>query len=100
VKIRKGDTVEILSGKDRKRRGQVSKVLPGANKVIVDRINVAKRHTKATRAIMQGGIIDKDMPFPISNVAIVCADCGPTRVGFLVIDGEKKRICRKCEKPL
>ena len=74
------------------------RVLPAENKVIVDGINVAKRHTKARTATMQGGIIDKDMPLPVANVALVCSSCGkPTRVGYKFDNsGQKVRICRKC----
>jgi len=97
MKIKKDDQVQVLSGKDRGRQGRVSRVLPKEGKVIVDGINVAKRHQKATRATMQGGIIDKDMPIPVSNVAVVCSSCGPTRVGYRFDpDGTKFRICKKC----
>ena len=95
-KIRKGDRVQVLTGKDRGEKGEVMRVLPTQGKVIVEGVNVAKRATRATRATMQGGIIDKDMPMPISNVAILCPSCGPTKIGFR-IDGDRKiRKCRKC----
>ncbi len=98
MKLKKGDRVRVLSGKDVGREGEVTRVIPERNKVIVDGINVAKRHQKATRATMQGGIIDKDMPIHVSNVAYVCSTCGPTRIGYRVEGGTKVRICRKCEK--
>ena len=85
LKIKKGDRVQVLTGKDRGKDRQVTRVLPAAGKVIVDGVNVAKKHQKATRATMQGGIIDKDMPIPVANVAILCPSCGkPTRVGLQV----------------
>ncbi len=64
----------------------------------MDGVNVAKKHQKATRATMQGGIIDKDMPLPVANVALLCATCGkPTRVGYKIdADGTKVRVCKKC----
>ncbi len=97
MKIKKGDRVIVLSGKDRGKEGEVSRALPSVGKVIVDGINVAKRHQKATRATMQGGIIDKDMPIPVANVAILCSKCGRTRVGYRFDpDGTKQRICKKC----
>jgi large subunit ribosomal protein L24 len=97
MKIKKGDRVVVLTGKDRGKEGEVSRALPAANKVIVDGVNVAKRHQKATRATMQGGIIDKDMPLPVSNVAILCSACGPTRIGYRHDpDGTKIRVCKKC----
>ncbi len=98
LKIRKGDKVRVLTGKDRGKSGNVTRVLPTAGKVIVDGVNVAKKHQKATRATMQGGIIDKDMPIPVANVALICPACGkPTRVGYRVeADGTKTRTCKKC----
>jgi large subunit ribosomal protein L24 len=98
LKIKKGDRVEVLTGKDRGKRGEVMRALPDVGKVIVDGVNVAKKHQRATRATMQGGIIDKDMPIPVANVAIVCPSCGkPTRVGFKIDgDGTKVRVCKKC----
>jgi len=98
LKIRKGDKVQVLSGKDKGKTGTVSRALPEKDKVIVDGVNVAKKHQKPTQAIQQGGIIDKDMPIHVSNVAIVCDSCSkPTRVGYrFEPDGTKVRICRKC----
>jgi large subunit ribosomal protein L24 len=97
IKIHKGDRVQVLTGKDRGKRGEVMRVLPTAGKVIVDGVNVAKRHQRATRATTQGGIIDKDMPIPVANVAIICDTDGPTRIGYRFDDqGRKVRICRKC----
>ena len=98
MKIKKGDRVVVLSGKDRGKEGVVSRALPREGKVIVDGVNVAKKHQKPTRSTMQGGIIDKDMPIPVANVAVVCPKGGhPTRVGFRVEpDGTKIRVCKKC----
>jgi large subunit ribosomal protein L24 len=98
IKLRKGDEVEVLAGKDLGRRGTITRVIPETNRVIVDGVNMAKKHQKPTRATMQGGIIDKEMPIHISNVALVCRSCGPTRVGYRVEGDNKVRICRKCEK--
>ena len=97
MRIRKGDRVRVLTGKDRGKEGEVSRALPAKNKVIVDGVNVAKKHQKPTRATMQGGIIDKDMPIPVANVAILCSSCGPTRIGYRFDpDGTKIRVCKKC----
>ncbi len=97
MKIRKGDRVRVLAGKDRGKEGVVSRAIPSTGKVIIDGVNVAKKHQRATSATMQGGIIDKDMPLPVSNVAIICDACGPTRIGYRFDDdGVKFRICRKC----
>ena len=97
MRIRKGDTVEVLSGKHRGKRGQVMRALPQAGKVVVEGANMAKRHSKPRGATMQGGIIDKDMPLPVSAVALVCPSCGPTRIGIRIDEqGRKVRTCRKC----
>jgi len=98
LKIKKGDQVQVLTGKDRGAKGKVTRVLPAAGKVIVDGVNVAKKHQRATKATMQGGIIDKDMPIPVANVALICTSCGkPTRVGYKIDgDGTKVRACKKC----
>jgi large subunit ribosomal protein L24 len=98
LKIKKGDRVQVLTGKDRGKSGNVTRVLPTAGKVIVDGVNVAKKHQKATKATMQGGIIDKDMPIPVANVAILCPSCNKTtRVGYKIDgDGTKVRVCKKC----
>jgi large subunit ribosomal protein L24 len=100
MKLKKGDKVQVITGKDLGKQGEVTRVLRERNKVIVDGINVAKRHQKSTKATMQGGIIDKDMPIHVSNVAIVCSTCGPTRIGYRFEGPDKVRVCRKCGKDL
>jgi len=100
MKLKKGDRVMVLSGKDVGKEGEITRVIPERDRVIVDGVNVAKRHQRATRATMQGGIIDKDMPIHVSNVAIVCNDCGPTRIGYRFEGTYKIRVCRKCGKDL
>ena len=98
LKIRKGDRVIVLSGKDIGKEGEITRVIPERRMAIVDGVNVAKKHQRPTRATMQGGIIDKDMPVPASTVALLCPHCGkPTRIGHRLDDrGVKHRICRKC----
>jgi len=97
LKIKKGDRVVVLSGKDRGKEGVVMRVLPKEGKVIVEGVNVARKHQRATRQAMQAGIIEKDMPMPVSKVAVVSpADGKPTRVGYRVnADGTKTRICKR-----
>jgi large subunit ribosomal protein L24 len=93
MRIHKGDKVQVLSGKDKGKQANVVRALPAEGKVIVEGVHVAKRHAKPTRATMQGGVIDKFMP----SVAIVCPDCGPTRIGIRFDEqGRKIRVCRKC----
>ncbi|MBV8386973.1 MAG: 50S ribosomal protein L24 [Acidimicrobiia bacterium] len=97
MKIKKGDRVRVLSGKDRGKEGEVMRAMPAQGKVIVDGVNRVKKNQAQTRATMQGGIIDKDMPIPVANVAVVCSTCGATRVGFRIDDtGRKIRVCKKC----
>ncbi len=97
MKIRKGDKVIVLSGKDKGKEGEVSFASPKDGRVIVDGVNVSKKHQKPTRETMQGGIIDKEMPINASNVAIISPQDGkPTRVGYRIAnDGSKVRICRR-----
>lgn len=97
MKVRKGDQVQVLAGKDLGKKGTIMRVLPEKDRVIVDGVNMAKKHQRPTKATQQGGIIDKNMPIHVSNVALVCGNCGPTRIGFRFDDaGLKIRICRKC----
>ena len=101
MKIKKGDRVRVLTGKDRGKEGEVMRAIPSQGKVIVEGINMVKKNQRQTRATMQGGIIDKDMPVPISSVAVVCSTCGATRVGFRFDEqGRKIRVCRKCGSDL
>ena len=94
AKIRKGDTVVVLTGKDKGRTGAVTKVLPTDNRVFVSGINMVQRHTRPTQGDPQGGIKNKEASIHVSNVALVDANGKPTRVGFK-IDGDKKvRVAR------
>lgn len=96
MKIRKGDKVRVLSGKDRNTEGVVTTALPARGKVIVEGVNTAQRHTKPTSAEDPGGIIEKDMPIDASNVAVLSPKDGkPTRVGYEFKDGNKVRICKR-----
>jgi large subunit ribosomal protein L24 len=98
VKLKKGDRVKVIAGKDVGKDGVIMRVLPEKDKVIVEGVNIAKKHQRPTRATMQGGIIDKDMPIHASNVALICGSCGATRLGYRFDDaGKKIRICRKCK---
>ena len=100
LKIRRGDQVRVMTGKDRGKEGKILAVFPTKERVIVENVNIVKRHMKLRaargRSGQEGGIIQKEAPLHVSNVQIVCPSCGPTRVGYEVKDGSKTRVCRKC----
>lgn len=100
MKIKKNDTVLIIAGKDRGKKGKVRKALPKDKKVIVEGLNMIKRHSKASGQARQAGIIELEAPLDVSNVMFICGKCNrPTRVGFRVLsDGRKARICRACDE--
>jgi len=89
AKIRKGDRVVVLTGKDKGRQGVVSKVMPKEERVVVGGLNMVQRHTRPTQMDPQGGIKNKEAPLHVSNVAVVDSKGKPTRVGFRM-DGDKK----------
>ena len=94
MKIKKGDTVEVITGKDKGKQGEIAFVFPKTNKIIVNGINVASKHQRPVRANDQGGIIDKDMPFDASNVMLV-HNGKKVRVGYQIQDdGTKVRVAR------
>lgn len=98
IHVRKGDTVEVVGGKYRGKRGKVLKVIPEVGRVIVEGVNVVKRHAKATQKMPQGGIVEKEAPVPSSKVMLVCTRCGEAaRIGHdFMQDGTKVRVCRNC----
>jgi large subunit ribosomal protein L24 len=100
MKIRKDDTVVIIAGKDRGKKGKVRHALPDEDKVIVEGLNMIKRHSRARGAARQAGIIELEAPIRVSNVMLVCGKCGkPTRVSFHFLDdGKKVRICNSCRE--
>jgi large subunit ribosomal protein L24 len=100
MKIRKNDTVLVIAGKDRGKKGKVRKSLPTKGKVTVEGVNMSKRHSKARGAARQAGIIELESPLDVSNVMLICNKCDkPTRVGFRFLeDGKKARICRSCHE--
>lgn len=98
--IRKGDTVLILWGKDKDKKGRVLAVMPKKERVIVEGVNILKKHQKPTRKYPQGGIIEKEGPIPRAKVMLVCPKCDkPARIGARVLeDGKKVRVCKKCKE--
>ena len=97
MKVRKGDQVQVLTGKYRGEQGKVVRVLPAKGKLVVEGVNVVKRHTKPRQANAPGGIIEKELPIDVSNVAVLSPKDGkPTRVGYrLGDDGTKVRVCKR-----
>jgi len=105
MNIKKGDTVLIIAGKDRGKQGVVSRALPQINKVIVEGLNIAKKHIRPQGQTRQGGIIEKAMPLQVSNTMLICTECGkPTRVAHdrrpMGTDQKVRsvRVCKKCQK--
>lgn len=98
--IRKEDTVLVTAGKEKGKKGRVLSVMPGAGRVLIERVNIVKRHMKPSKQYAQGGIIEKEAPVHRANVMLVCPKCGsPTRVGNLILgDGRKVRVCKKCKE--
>ncbi|MFQ5560014.1 MAG: 50S ribosomal protein L24 [Nitrospinota bacterium] len=99
-KVKKDDLVQVTAGKEKGKKGKVLKVLPAQEKVIVEKLNIVKRHTKRTQQAGQGGIIEKEGALSISNVMLVCIRCDEkTRVGRKILkDGKKVRVCKKCKE--
>jgi large subunit ribosomal protein L24 len=102
LKIRKGDEVQVIAGKDRGKRGRVQEVRPGDLTVIVAGVNVAKRHTKPNPSKNnKGGIIDQPMPLALGKVMVICPHCGkPTRVAHRSDEDTKERVCKRCGEPI
>lgn len=101
LKIRKGDKVKIISGKDRGKSGKVLRALPRETRVVVEGVNVAKRHTRPSQRNPQGGIIEKELPIHISNVMLICPRCNqPTRVSCQFTSEGILRVCKKCEREI
>lgn len=98
-KIKKKDIVVVISGKDKGKKGEVIKVLPKEDKIIVSKVNIVKKHTKPTQTD-PGGIKEIEKPIHICKVKLICPKCGkPTRVGFTFLpDGKKVRYCKKCKE--
>lgn len=100
MKIRKNDTVLVVSGKDRGKKGKVRYAYPKKERVLIEGVNFIKRHTRAMRQVRQAGIIEREAAIHVSNVMLLCSKCNhPTRIGFRFLDdGRKVRICRVCNE--
>ena len=101
MKLRSGDLVKVMTGKDAGKEAKIARIIPKKDRVIVEGVATARRHERPRGQTMQGGIVDKDMPIDASNVMIICSKCGPTRIGARINpDGSKVRICVKCDGEL
>ena len=102
MKIKTGDTVKVLSGKDRGKRGRVMRALPKERRVIVEGLNIKKRHRRSRRQDRKGEVVLLPAPMSVSAVELVCPHCGrPTRIGSrLAADGTKTRMCKQCGQAL
>jgi large subunit ribosomal protein L24 len=98
--VKKDDLVMIVAGKDKGKSGKVLRVLPEKERVLVENLNLIKRHTRPSQTNNEGGIIEKEAPIAISNVQLLCPGCSkPTRTGVKVLeDGNKVRFCKKCNE--
>ena len=100
IKIKRGDTVEVIKGKDKGKKGRVIAVFPKAQRIILEGVNFAKKHKRKTQADQQGGIVSIEMPLSISNCLYFCKHCNKAvRLGFSVLkDGTKARVCKSCKE--
>jgi large subunit ribosomal protein L24 len=96
--VRRGDTVGVIAGRERGKRGKVLRVLMDKGRVLVEHVNMIKKHQRPTQKLRQGGIIEREGPLALSNVLLVCARCDkPARTGIkLLADGRKVRTCKRC----
>ena len=97
MKIRKGDRVKVIAGKDKGAESEVMRALPSSHKVVVEKVAIAKKHQRPTQSNQQGGIMEIEMPIDVSNVMLICPKCKKaTRVGTRRDGAKKVRICKKC----
>ena len=98
--LKKGDNVLVIAGKEKGKKGRVLSVYPLKDSILIEKINVIKKHMKPTRKYTQGGIIEKEAPLHLSNVILICPKCSkPTRINNSVLqDGRKLRVCKKCRE--
>jgi large subunit ribosomal protein L24 len=102
VHVRRGDVVGVITGRERGKRGKVLRVLTDKGRVVVEHVNMIKRHQRPTQKLRQGGIIEREGPLALSNVLLVCSRCDrPVRTGITVLaDGRKVRTCKRCGEPI
>lgn len=101
MKIKKGDTILVTTGKDKGKKGKVLSVFPQKNKIIVEGVNITKKHRRPRHEREKGQIIEVVKPIDISNVKFICSKCNKaTRVGYKVVEKKKYRVCKKCNQEI
>lgn len=101
LNIQRNDTVQVISGSSRGKQGRVLRVMPGADRILVEHVHVIKKNVKPNpQKNIKGGIAEQEAPIHISNVLLVCGTCGPTRVGHKIEGDTKVRVCKKCGNTL
>jgi len=101
MKIKKGDKVKIIAGKDKGREGVVDRVYKKSNRVIIPKINIYKKHIKKNEKMPQGGVVEVPRPIDISKLMLICSKCGKaTRVGYILEKNKKFRVCKKCKSKI
>ena len=99
MRIKKGDTIKKIAGKDRGKEGKVVRVLPREGKIVVEKMNIVQKHSKPRRQGERGQRVEIFAPFDASNVMVICPSCGKaTRIGYISTENKKTRICKKCKK--
>ncbi len=98
MKIKKGDKVKVVYGKDKGREGVVEQVYTKSNKILIPKINIYKKHIKKNEKLPQGGVVEVPRPLDAFKVELICPKCGKlTRVGYEIVKGKKYRVCKKCK---
>ena len=101
MKIKKGDTILVISGKNKGKKGKILRAFPKERKVLIDGVNLMKKHQKPKKTGEKGQIIEKPAPISVSNTKLICSKCSKAvRVGYKIINNKKYRICKKCNKQI
>jgi large subunit ribosomal protein L24 len=100
--VRKGDLVAVIAGRERGKRGKVLRVLPDEGRVLIEKVNMVKKHQRPTQKLRQGGIIEREGALALANVLLVCGRCDrPARTGIKVLGDERRvRVCKRCGEPI
>ncbi len=100
LRVKKDDTVVVIAGKNKGKQGRVLSVIPDKDRVVVEKVNIVKRHMRPSAKYREGGILEKEAPIHISNVMLICPRCQkPTRIGNQILEnGRKVRVCKKCKE--